>query len=142
MDEVLLIPIYPQNEASTLLSTAQSTFNRWATGYVTMAGNRKPPFVTLDRQGRGYTVPFVGLAEAWIVRAFKRAGVPMARIRSALEQLRSQIGIEHALASDRLRRMVLRSCGICARAMSLSTTTDLSSFETDKPHSPRSFVSI
>jgi uncharacterized protein (DUF433 family) len=42
------------------------------------------------------------LAEAWIVRAFTKAGVPVARIRPALEQLRTQIGIEHALASDRL----------------------------------------
>ncbi|MCC6270436.1 MAG: DUF433 domain-containing protein [Microbacteriaceae bacterium] len=59
--------------------------------------------MTVERPGRGYTVPVIGLAEAWIVRAFTRAGVPMSRIRPALEQLRSQIGIEHALASDRLK---------------------------------------
>ncbi len=103
MDELLLIPLYTQGEAAALLGTPQSTFNRWATGYTTVSGNRKPPFVTVERPGRGYTVPFVGLAEAWIIRAFTRAGVPMARIRPALEQLRTQIGIEHALASDRLK---------------------------------------
>jgi len=98
-----LIPLYTQSEAARMIGTPQSTFNRWASGYTTMSGNRKPAFVTIERPGRGYTVPFVGLAEAWIVRAFTRAGVPMARIRPALEQLRTQIGIEHALASDRLK---------------------------------------
>lgn len=48
-------------------------------------------------------MPFIGLAEAWIVRAFTKAGVPVSRIRPALEQLRSQIGLDHALASDRLK---------------------------------------
>lgn len=86
-----------------MLGMPQSTFNHWASGYLTVAGNRKPPFITVERPGRGYTVPFVGLAEAWVVRAFTKAGVPMARIRPALEQLRTQIGLEHALASDRLK---------------------------------------
>ena len=103
MDELLLTPLYTQAEAAALIGTPQSTFNRWATGYTTGAGNAIKPFVTVSRGGRGYTVPFVGLAESWIVRAFTRAGVPMARIRPALEQLRIQIGVEHALASDRLR---------------------------------------
>jgi uncharacterized protein (DUF433 family) len=103
VDELLLIPLYKQGEAATMLGMPQSTFNHWASGYTTTAGNRKPSFITVDRPGRGYTVPFIGLAEAWIVRAFTKAGVPTARIRPALEQLRTQIGIEHALASDRLK---------------------------------------
>lgn len=103
MDELLLVPLYRQSEAAAILGLPQSTFNHWATGYTTISGNRMAAFITLDRPGRGYTVPFVGLAEAWIVRAFTRAGVPVARIRPALEQLRSQIGLEHALASDRLK---------------------------------------
>ncbi len=103
MDELLAIPLYKQGEAAELLRMPQSTFNHWASGYTTASGNRKPAFVTVSRPGRGYTVPFIGLAEAWIVRAFTKAGVPTARIRPALEQIRTQIGIEHALASDRLK---------------------------------------
>ncbi|MCX7522867.1 DUF433 domain-containing protein [Microbacterium sp. STN6] len=102
MDELNLTPLYTQSEAAGILSLPQSTFNHWASGYTTTSGNAKPPFVTIERPGRGYTVPFIGLAEAWIVRAFTRAGVPVSRIRPALEQLRTQIGIEHALASDKL----------------------------------------
>lgn len=103
MDELLLIPLYTQSEAAGMLGMPQSTFNHWASGYTTTSGNRRPSFITVERRGRGYTVPFVGLAEAWIVRAFTKAGVPMSRIRPALEQVRTQIGIEHALASDRLK---------------------------------------
>lgn len=101
--DIFLTPLYRQGEAAELIGLPGSTFSRWATGYTTASGAAKPPFVTVERPGRGYTVPFIGLAEAWIVRAFTRAGVPVARMRPALEQLRSQIGIEHALASDQLQ---------------------------------------
>ncbi|AXH34853.1 DUF433 domain-containing protein [Humibacter sp. BT305] len=103
MDQSLLSPLYTQSEAAGMLGMPASTFNHWATGYETAAGNRRQGFITIERPGRGYTVPFVGLAEAWIVRAFARAGVPVSRIRPALEQLRTQIGLDHALASDRLK---------------------------------------
>lgn len=102
VDQLLLIPLYTQSEAAGMLGLPQSTFNHWASGYETTGGNRKPGFITVERPGRGYTVPFIGLAEAWIVRAFAKAGVPVPKIRPALEQLRTQIGLEHALASDRL----------------------------------------
>lgn len=103
MDPLYLTPLYTQTEATRLIGMPQSTFNTWASGYSTPAGTRMPRFITTSRPGRGYTVPFVGLAEAWIVRAFTRAGVPVSRIRPALETLRTEIGIEHALASDRLK---------------------------------------
>ncbi len=47
-------------------------------------------------------MPFIGFAEAYVLAAFRRAGVPMQRIRPAVEVLSSGIGIEHALASERL----------------------------------------
>ncbi len=103
MDVRYLTPLYTQSEAAGLIGTAQQTFNHWATGYVTAAGTQMPGFITIERPGRGFTVPFVGLAEAWIVRAFRKAGVPVARIRPALERLRTEIGLEHALASDRVK---------------------------------------
>ena len=101
--ELYRVPLYSQGEAAGMLGLPQSTFNHWASGYDTVSGRRMPAFITIERPGRGYTVPFVGLAEAWIVRAFTKAGVPVSRIRPALEELRTQIGVEHALASDRLK---------------------------------------
>jgi uncharacterized protein (DUF433 family) len=51
---------------------------------------------------RGYAqLPFVGIAEAYVVNAFPRAGVPMQRIRPSLDWLRSHVG-PHALASKDL----------------------------------------
>lgn len=103
MDVRYLTPLYTQSEAAGMLGTAQQTFNNWASGYVTSSGNTTPGLITIERPGRGFTVPFVGLAEAWVVRAFRKAGVPMSRIRPALDRLRTEIGLEHALASDMLK---------------------------------------
>lgn len=102
MEQLLVTPLYTQGEAAGMIGMPQSTFNHWASGYTTASGNHKPAFITVERPGRGYTVPFIGLAEAWIVRAFTKAGVPVRRIRPALEQLRTQLGVDHALASERL----------------------------------------
>lgn len=49
------------------------------------------------------TIPFVGLAEAMVLAAVRRSGVPMQRIRPALDELlQRSIGVDHALASQRL----------------------------------------
>lgn len=83
MNKLSLTPIYKLSEAAGMLGLPQSKFNHWASGYVTTSGNRGPAFITVERPGRGYTVPFIGLAEAWIVRAYTKAGVPVSRIRPA-----------------------------------------------------------
>lgn len=50
----------------------------------------------------GPTVPFVGLAEAYMLAAFRSAKVPMQRIRPAIRWLEENIGLEQALASEQL----------------------------------------
>jgi uncharacterized protein (DUF433 family) len=47
-------------------------------------------------------VPFIGFAEAYVLTSFRRAGVPLQRIRPAVDVLTNEIGIEHALASKKL----------------------------------------
>jgi uncharacterized protein (DUF433 family) len=44
----------------------------------------------------------MGFAEAYVLSAFRRAGVPLQRIRPAVDVLSSTIGVDHALASKRL----------------------------------------
>lgn len=56
----------------------------------------------LPREGRRATVPFVGFAEAFVLGALRGAGVPMQRIRPAVAKLSAEIGLEHALASQRV----------------------------------------
>jgi len=59
--------------------------------------------VAVPRTSRGPTIPFVGLAEAYILASFRQAGVPMQRIRPAIRRLEEEMGLVQALASERLR---------------------------------------
>lgn len=86
-------PLYTRAEAARFLGIPEQTFRRWAT---------QTPFVTSGVQNRGPSVPFIGLAEAYTLRAFRRRGVPLQRIRPALDRLDREFGLDHALASERL----------------------------------------
>jgi hypothetical protein len=44
----------------------------------------------------------IGVTEALVLTAFRQTGVPLQRIRPALERLREDTGLDHALASSRL----------------------------------------
>ena len=100
-------PLYSLAEASRYLGLPESTFRSWARGYdVNVKGRRitgNPVVTALGAPGRrGASIPFVGLAEGYALTAIRKAGVPLQRIRPALEQLNKEMGIGHALASQRL----------------------------------------
>lgn len=100
-------PLYSLAEASRYLGLSESTFRSWARGYdVSIKGRRvtgNPVVTALSAPGqRGASIPFVGLAEGYALTAIRKAGVPLQRIRPALEQLNKAMGIGHALASQRL----------------------------------------
>jgi uncharacterized protein (DUF433 family) len=65
----------------------------------------RPPLITTAEPPtpRGPTIPFVGLTEAYVLAAFRSAGVPMQRIRPAVRRLEEQMGLRQALASERLK---------------------------------------
>lgn len=90
--------IFTLREAAAYLGLPPSTLHSWARP----GGNATPVITCFPAQGRQATVPFIGFAEAYVLSAFRRAGVPMQRIRPAVEVLASGIGVEHALASSRL----------------------------------------
>jgi uncharacterized protein (DUF433 family) len=85
-------------EAAGYLGLPKSTLHSWARP----GGGAAPLITCFPTRGREATVPFVGFAEAYVLSAFRRAGVPMQRIRPAVEVLTSELGVEHALASKRL----------------------------------------
>lgn len=101
-------PLYGVGEAAGYLGVPPSTLMGWAYGYTwrradggrVMAG----PVVTAVRPERRQeaALPFIGLAEAYALAAFRRAGVPLQRVRPAIDSLRHELGIEYALASRRL----------------------------------------
>ena len=100
--------LYTVGESARYLDVPASTFHNWAHGYRhRRAGDRMvsgpPVLTTLPRSGPGRPiVPFVGLAEGYVLTAIRRSGVPMQRIRPAIERLDAELGLSHALASRRL----------------------------------------
>lgn len=97
-DPRLVRPIFTLREAAGHLGMPPSTVHEWARGR-----KRSNPLITVfAARGREATVPFIGFAEAYVLSAFRRARVPMQRIRPAIEVLRDTIGVEHALASEKL----------------------------------------
>jgi uncharacterized protein (DUF433 family) len=100
-------PLYSLAEASRFLGLSESTFRSWARGYDVHVRGRhltgNPVITALSAPGqRGASIPFIGLAEGYALAAIRKAGVPLQRIRPALEQLNNEMGIGHALASQRL----------------------------------------
>ncbi|WP_270352070.1 DUF433 domain-containing protein [Microbacterium testaceum] len=107
-EAVYTTPIYTLTEASQIIRAPASSFGRWAHGhtFAQRSGTERgwsAPLLSGVRHGRGLTVSFNALAEGYIVEAFRRAGLPMARIRPAVEVLRHELGIENALLSEKLR---------------------------------------
>lgn len=91
-----MVPILRVGEAAFFLGVPRSTLQRWMSSRHGLVTRRPGARRTLP------SVPFVGLAEASVVLAFLKAGVPLARIWPALVRLQKEIGIEHVLASKRL----------------------------------------
>ncbi len=99
-------PLYTVSEAARYLLVSPSTLGTWADGYVRGRPDRPiqgaPVVTALPRTRPGYPrLPFVGLAEAYVLNAFRKAGVPLQRIRPSLDWLREHVG-DHALASKDL----------------------------------------
>lgn len=95
-------PIYSQSEVASIIVAPRSTVNNWAKGYLSTSGKQQRPVLTGVVAGKWPTVPFLGLAEAYVLTAFRKAGLPMQRIRPAVAALQEGIGLDFALASNRL----------------------------------------
>ena len=74
------MPIYHKAEAAHIIAVPAQTFRNWSVGYAykRLDGSQvvSAPIVTTLEPARphGVSVPFVGLAEAYIVAAFTKAG--------------------------------------------------------------------
>ncbi|KZS64409.1 hypothetical protein A4G26_10100 [Mycobacterium kansasii] len=101
------VPLYTLTEASRYLLVSRATLATWADGYERRPANaptvKGQPIITAlpHRAGSYARLPFVGIAEAYVLNAFRRAGVPMQRIRPSLDWLIKNVG-PHALASQDL----------------------------------------
>lgn len=100
-------PLYNIAEAARTLDVPAATFQTWARGYVRRPAGKpavigQPIVTALPSSGHSPSIPFVGLAEGYVLAAIRKQGVPLQRIRPALDVLQRELGLEHALASKRL----------------------------------------
>jgi uncharacterized protein (DUF433 family) len=99
------VPLYTVTEAAAYVGVPRSTFDTWARGYERRPHGRRPvhgePLLTVTGTG-GVTIPFIGLAEGMVLAAFRETGLPLQRIRPALDRLRTEHELQHALASQSL----------------------------------------
>jgi uncharacterized protein (DUF433 family) len=105
-DRRFTVPLYSVSEASRYLRLPRQTLVNWADGYSTVGEARVvgAPLVTaIASKGERNQprLPFIGIAEAYVLNVFRRAGVPLQRIRPSLDVLKDELG-PHALASNRL----------------------------------------
>jgi uncharacterized protein (DUF433 family) len=103
-----VVPLYTLAETARYLDVPPSTLGTWAHGYQRQPAGRPAvkgaPVLTAFRKvgNRGPVIPFVGLAEGLVLTAMRRSGVPLQRIRPALDRVNEEFGLSHALASRRL----------------------------------------
>jgi uncharacterized protein (DUF433 family) len=101
-------PLYSVAEASRYLGVSNSTFRAWAKGYTRRGGGRNDVHgdavvTTISKQPRtGPSIPFIGLAEGLVLAGIRKSGVPLQRVRPALDRLRDEFGLDHVLASKQL----------------------------------------
>ncbi len=101
------VPLYSLADAARHIAVPRTTFDTWVRGYERQRDSGPTtlgkPIVTAVGARRGEPrIPFIGLAEGFVLAAFRAAGVPLQRIRPAVEALERELGIEHALASEQL----------------------------------------
>ena len=100
------MPLYSVTDAARHIDVPRTTFGTWVRGYSRRPKGRSQvtgaSVVTYIPSSSGPTVPFIGLAEGFVLAAFREAGVPLQRIRPAITKLQEELGIEHVLASRSL----------------------------------------
>jgi uncharacterized protein (DUF433 family) len=96
--------LYALPEAARLTRVPRQTLANWVRGYRYRAGGKivraKPVIRTV---GRSEAFTFMNLIEARVLSGFRHVGVPMQRVRKALDYAgRHAANVEHLLASERL----------------------------------------
>lgn len=97
-------PLYTVPEAARYLDVPASTLASWTRGRRGRSFDSPggvEPLLASSVHGTP-NISFVGLAEGMVLTALRRSGVPPQRIHRAVTLLGQDLGIHHALASQRL----------------------------------------
>lgn len=71
-DPRVSVPLYTIAEAAQYVGLPYSTLQSW----VNPGGDREPLVTSLTRTGYEASIPFIGLAEAFVLQAVRGAGTP------------------------------------------------------------------
>lgn len=89
-------PILTARETARYLDMPESTLDRWL-------ASDDPLVHSVTPERRGWPrVPFVGVVEAYVLRAFRDLRIPLDEIRAAVAAVRDEFDDPYALASQRL----------------------------------------
>ncbi|HET7015635.1 MAG TPA: DUF433 domain-containing protein [Streptosporangiaceae bacterium] len=97
-DKRFTMGVLDMSDAARYLDVARSTFHRWAQGY-----DRGGPLLhVIPAPARKAQVPFIAVAEAYVLTALRQAGVKPTKIRPALDRLSAEFGREYVLVAPNL----------------------------------------
>ncbi|TDC49850.1 DUF433 domain-containing protein [Jiangella ureilytica] len=97
--DIYSTPLLTAREAARHLRMPESTLDNWLAA--SKSGDPLVHAVTPERRGWP-RVPFVGVIEAYVLRALRDLGMPLADIRKAAEIVRAEFDDPYALASRRI----------------------------------------
>lgn len=94
-DPRLAWPLYTLSDAARHLDVPVSTLHYWAHP----DKGKAPLITTFHKGGTRATMPFVGFAEAFVIKVAVDAGVPRHKVRPGVEAVKEKFhGIDYALA--------------------------------------------
>ncbi len=93
-------PVYGLGQVDRVLGLPGGTARRWIDGY-TRAGKRYPPVVREEPTG-DEAVTWGEFVETRLLAEYRDAGVPIVRMRPAIDKLREALAAPYPLASARL----------------------------------------
>jgi uncharacterized protein (DUF433 family) len=99
------VGLYSLPEAARLTRVPRQTLRNWVSGYdYPRSGGRvkAPPVIHSTARDTPAALSFVNLIEALALSGFREMGVPLQRVRLALEFAGGSLGVQHLLASERI----------------------------------------
>ncbi len=103
-DPRLTVALYSYAEVAQYTRVPYNTFRNWARGYDYPtrhgSGHSGSLVRVLSSTARQPKVPFVGLAGALVIAAFRQKKIRMVKIREGLNAIEKVVGVDYALANE------------------------------------------
>lgn len=92
-------PLYAMSQVERILNLRGGTARRWIDGYT--RGRKEYPPVIREKRTGDETVTWGEFVETRLLSEYRSAGVPLIRMRPAIEVLRAELNTSYPLASAR-----------------------------------------